>query len=286
MRLRDHLEKLHVFTLAFETGSFKQTSQLALVSQPQVTRTIKILEDLIGKPLFIRSSSGVIATKVGQELYVFAKKLMADSESIELLLRSGSSNLRGVLEVGTYDSIARYFFPSFIHYLRGVFPDLTINLTTDRSQTILSKLEKGRIDLALTVGQSSHPHVSSELCFEDHFAFYETKNLESGFRETLICFEETKHLIPAQLKKTFSQVSSCNNLETVLSLTLDGLGVGFLPTKVAQTAILSHRLIESVHNLESQKSKHGIYLSFRKKKSENLKTILEELRRYLSMSLN
>lgn len=284
MRLRDHLEKLYLFTVAFETKSFKQTSEVVLVSQPQVTRTIKSLEDLLEKPLFIRSPIGVTPTKTGHDLYVFAKKLMTETDALELALRSDSSRLQGVLEIGTYDSIARYFFPSFIHYLRSVFPDLSVNLTTDRSQGVLSKVEEGKIDLALSVGKSSHPELVSELCFEDHFAFYESKNLIGSFRGSLICFEESKKLIPTQLKGAFDQVSSCNNLETVLGLTLDGLGIGFMPTKVAQQGLLSNRLIESELNVPNAKSKHGIYLSYQKRKSSKLKTVIEELHRYLKLS--
>lgn len=285
MRLRDHLEKLYLFIVAFEAGSFKRASEIALISQPQITRTIKILEDLLEKPLFLRGPSGVTPTKAGHDLYVFAKKLMTETDSMELALRSGSRDLKGVLEIGTYDSIARYFFPSFIHYLRSIFPELSVNLTTDRSHSILSKVETGKIDIALTVGQSVAPDLISELCFEDHFSFYESKNLLSTFRESLICFEESKELIPSQLKKVFGHVSSCNNLETVLGLTLDGLGVGFLPTKVAQAGLISNRLIESNLRFPNSKTKHGIYLTYQQKKQKNLKTIIEELHRYLKLSL-
>ena len=109
MNLADHLEKLKYFYEVGRLGSLKRASESVFISQPSLTKSIKILEDVIGSPLFIRLPRGMKLTKEGEILHSHCQKLFASITNIEQELTYPDDPLAGSLRIGTYDSIAIYF---------------------------------------------------------------------------------------------------------------------------------------------------------------------------------
>lgn len=66
MHLRDHLEKLHYFFEVAKAGSIKAASETLHITQPSITKSIKILEEVVGRPLFIRQPRGMSLTEEGE----------------------------------------------------------------------------------------------------------------------------------------------------------------------------------------------------------------------------
>ena len=54
--------RLHVFRQVAELRSLTKASKALHLSQPAVTKHIKLLEEELRLPLFLRSSSGVVLT--------------------------------------------------------------------------------------------------------------------------------------------------------------------------------------------------------------------------------
>jgi len=284
MRFSEHLEKLHYFTIAYEANSFKRAAETALVSQPQITRTIKLLEEILNKELFLRSSKGVTPTIDGEQLYIFAKKLFQQSDEFEFKMRSDSKKFSGTIRIGTYDSISRYFFPDFIRYMKNLMPKLTIVLSTGRSKNIISKLCQQQLDFAIVVGKPSQTYLESKCIYQDSFKFYKTKQLEKSSFNTVIAFEDSIKYFNTILPREFKHVFNCENLETVMSLTLEGLGLGLLPTKVAHDNVISGKLIEVNLNIKEKISEHQIYIITNKDKCQRKTQIIyHELIRFLEI---
>jgi DNA-binding transcriptional ArsR family regulator len=57
--------RLHVFRQVAEVRSLTKASKVLHLSQPAVSKHIKLLEEELRVPLFVRSSSGVVLTDAG-----------------------------------------------------------------------------------------------------------------------------------------------------------------------------------------------------------------------------
>ena len=82
MNLKDHLEKLEYFYEVAKQGSFKKASQNVYISQPSLTKSIKVLEEAIGEDLFVRFPRGVKLTKRGDILFEFCHDLFGPTWTI------------------------------------------------------------------------------------------------------------------------------------------------------------------------------------------------------------
>ncbi len=288
MRLKDHLEKLEYFCAVVESGSLNKASALVFVGQPQLTKIIQQLEDVLNVKLFLRSSKGLVLTRSGDRLYEAAKEILRKADEAEFSIQSSEQNIKGRIVIGTYDSIARYFFPQFLKYLKNAAPHLKVVLRTGRSQEIFSRLQDGDIEIAILVNQGfKDSKILFKNIYSDSFGFYKSPQLSSNFNETIIYLADAHSAQQASFKKLgFSEEVICENLETVRSLAEEDLGVAYLPRRVAQESVRAKKL--SPHYIRSKKmdfdSPHSIDLCVKKDLNSDISSlVLAELERFLQI---
>ncbi len=296
MVLRDHLEKLHYFYQVAKAGSFKEASQKINITQPSLTKSIQILEGSIEKKLFLRQPRGVQLTTEGEILFDYCHQLFADLNEMEIKLQAPEDPMAGSLRVGTYDSIAIYFWPQFLRKFLPKYLNLSLELTTGRSSDIQSAVEKGELDLGLII--EPRPTQNTEVVYlsEDHFQLYETRSekpIYESVEEAPLIFmpdalagQDNMRLLkshpdlenhnPRMLYKTSS-------LESAKELLLKGIGIALLPEFVAK-ADLEKGFIAKV-NLKGFPEKGigshrlGLVYPTHKKNSPTLLGLIEELKK-------
>lgn len=245
---------------------------------------IQQLEDLLGAQLIIRSIKGVSTTREGDILYREGKKILQEIDQLEISLLANQRDLSGSLTIGTYDSISRYFFPDFIKYINSLYPQLRINLITGRSKNLIKMMRDETLDMAVYVGETSSKKMKSEVVYEDYFNFYNANNLDNSFLDTLIYFPGALGDTPlGTLKKGFKTFHECENLETVVSLSLAGLGIGLLPQRVAREYVITAKLKENQKRAKKV-LKHNISIALPIKiENSGAEFIYNELNRFLSV---
>lgn len=292
MRLKDHLNKLEYFKITVESGSLLKASEKALIGQPQLTKVIQQLEDILSVKLFHRSAKGVVPTNEGLKLYEFANEVLSSADKVQLSIKSSYSNLKGSIRIGTYDSIARYFFPDFIIYLQDVVPSLDVYLKTGRSHLIAESLAKNELDIAVIVesAEQDSPYTSSytsKKVYSDFFGLFKSPSLKDDFKKSLIYFDyPANNVKDSMVRFKFKDAILCDNLETVKSLTEQGIGVGLLPYRVAKEGIGQKKLEPFKHPKvkDNKFDQHNISLCHRNSKpTDGELFVLDELERFLSI---
>lgn len=74
-RLAEHLEKLNAFKTVADLKSIRKASSRLGLIQPAVTRTIKVLENVLECHLIERESRGIRLTTEGYRLYEYARAI-------------------------------------------------------------------------------------------------------------------------------------------------------------------------------------------------------------------
>lgn len=295
MFLKDHLEKIQYFYAVAQAGNISRASKGLGLSQPSVTKAIKILEDVVGHELFIRQPRGMKLTAKGEILYQFGHQFFAQLTQIEQELTKDEDEMDVSLKVGTYDSIAQYFWPKFLNSLLKQYPKLKIELVSDRSHRIEEMVKSSQLDLGLIVNPNRKEGLLYETYDTDYFSLYEGQlekkadKIYHDFASAPIIYmpgsvdinadKERDLLVKAIKYFPNNQIYKTSSLETAKALALQGLGLALLPHNVAAAEVESRKLHKSNYPgfPKAGLCKHNIEFVFSKYRAQSsaIKNIIE-----------
>lgn len=136
---------LDVFLTLCDTRSFSLAAQKLTLTQSAITKKIQRLENNLGVDLYDRSKRPIDLTKEGAVLMHQAKLAREALERTAGEIREGAF-LRPEFRVGTIESLAKCFLPSFIANVRQEAS--RVLAVTGTSQTLISALQHREIDFA------------------------------------------------------------------------------------------------------------------------------------------
>lgn len=293
MYLKDHLEKIQYFYAVAQAGNISKASKSLGLSQPSVTKAIKILEDVLQHELFIRQPRGMKLTPKGEMLYQFGHQFFAQLTQIEQELAKDEDEMDINIKVGTYDSIAQYFWPGFISKLLKKYPKLKIELVSDRSHIIEEMIKSSQLDLGLIVNPNRKEGLMYELYDTDQFSLYESSKTKKAYDNIEVApliymlgaininaDKERDVLVKAIKSFPEVQIYKTSSLETAKALCLQGLGLALLPSNVAAEELSAGKLIEVKYPgfPKNGLSKHNIEFVFSKYRAQSkaIQNIIEQ----------
>jgi LysR family transcriptional regulator, carnitine catabolism transcriptional activator len=150
MQRRPSLNSLRLFLQVAQNRSFSETSRLANVSQPALSRTIRLLEEELGTRLFDRNSRNVSLTAAGEAMLPIVERLTADFDHAFSELSLTFSGTRGRVVVGALPSVAASSLPRAIATFQQTHPQVDIIVRDQLSGTLYQQMQERQIDLAIT----------------------------------------------------------------------------------------------------------------------------------------
>ena len=76
-------KQLQYLVVCAQLQSFSKAAEALYTTQPNVSKVIRMLEEELGFPLFIRQSRGITLTARGQRVYEYASRAMENVEQLE-----------------------------------------------------------------------------------------------------------------------------------------------------------------------------------------------------------
>ena len=125
-----------------------RAAEILHISQPSLSKQIKELEEIFGKKLFIRQSSGIKLTDAGILLKNRAEDLVNLSEKIDAEFKSSEIS-GGEIFFGLAESYQIKFLARAIKNLQKNYPDLKFNITSGDTEQIIDKLDSGILDFVV-----------------------------------------------------------------------------------------------------------------------------------------
>ncbi len=124
-----------------KAGSINKAAENLYIGQPNLSRAIRELEKSLGITIFVRSAKGMTVTPEGEEFLRYAKKILAEIDSLEAMYKNG-------MKIKQKFSIsvprACYISEAFAKFSRMIQPDNPAELfynETDTSHVIKNILE-------------------------------------------------------------------------------------------------------------------------------------------------
>ena len=131
--------------------SFSETGRTANVSQPALSRTIRLLEEQLGARLFDRNSRNVALTSAGETLLPIVERLTADFDHAFSELAQSFAGERGRVVIGALPSIAAGPLPEVLASFRRSYPHVEVLLRDHLSGNLYQQMQERQIDFAITI---------------------------------------------------------------------------------------------------------------------------------------
>ncbi|MDB5723392.1 MAG: Transcriptional regulator, LysR family [Novosphingobium sp.] len=144
------MTSLRLFMLVAHHRSFSEAARVANLSQPALSRTIRMLEELLGARLFDRDSRNVRLTSAGEQLMPMVERLTADFDHAFSELAQLFAGGRGRIVIGALPSVAAGSLPAALAAFRETFPQVEIILRDQLSGSLYQQMQERQIDLAIT----------------------------------------------------------------------------------------------------------------------------------------
>jgi LysR family carnitine catabolism transcriptional activator len=154
LRIRLTLAQLEAFLRVAEHGSFRGAARSLNLSQPALSRTIRITEEILHAQLFDRQKQKVELTPSGLELVPIARRILGEFENSFTDLSRFIQGGAGRVAVATLPSIAIWLLPAVITSFRQSHPEVVFVLKDNTAAMLLEDLADGSADFAITAGSA------------------------------------------------------------------------------------------------------------------------------------
>ena len=144
---------LPAFRVIAETEHLPTAAQILHVTPPALSRTIRLLEDALGVPLFARAGRRLRINDEGQALLVHVRHALRIVDDGIQRVSGGSA----VVRIAVDGVVAELHMPRLLVELRRSYPHLHLEVSTFRGADVVPSLLQGRLDLGISSRTLSAP---------------------------------------------------------------------------------------------------------------------------------
>jgi len=275
MSLPFTLQQLRIIKAIAKEQSFKRAADLLFVSQPSLSKQVKILENQLGILLFDRKNRKVTLTESGRLFLQYTDRILSLCEETCRAMDDLKSGERGNLTVGASQTVGTYLMPRVLALFAQNYPQINLTVQVDSTRNITRNIVDRRIDIAVVGGDvpiQFKNHLTIEEFVEDELLLIIPKSHPFALKTNkIINKEDLYHLNYITLNPTSTirkfidntlqandietkdfnivmQLSSIEAIKTAVSL---GLGVAF----VSASAIEKELALETLEIIKIENIK-------------------------------
>lgn len=203
-----NLLHLRYFYEVARTKSFMETSRNLRISQPAISKMVRLLEEDLGRMLFERSRKGVRLTEQGEILFETASRIFSEAEAGREKLLSDTEILQGSWSFGVSDNIALYLIPEVLGKFKEKHSKLKISLFSGTSTQIKTELQADRCRLGIfyTPPKASEPFEFKKIHETEFWIVIAKKN--RWLKRTSMTLEDLKKVNVPRIESRHSDYSS------------------------------------------------------------------------------
>ena len=154
-------------------GSFVGAAERLHLTQTAVSARIRLLEDQLGRRLFVRNRGGARLTPAGERFRHYATALVQVWERArqQVALPPGRAHLVGV---GGEYSLSNTILFDWMLWMRREQPDIAVRAEVDTQGRLLDRVQDGSLDLAVLYSPPPRPELVLELLTEEKLVLVTT----------------------------------------------------------------------------------------------------------------
>lgn len=261
MTLPFTLQQLRILKAVASEKSFTRAAEILFVSQPSLSKQIKILENRLGIVLLNRENNSISLTEGGRVFLKYSERILALCEESCRALNDVKNGDRGNLAVGASQTIGTYLMPRVLALFAQNYPQINIKVQVDSTRVIAKNVVNREIDIAVVGGdvpEELKKNLEIENFVEDElilivpkshpFALKRQKKINKGdlYHLNFITLNSTSTihkfidniLIQNNIEtKQFNIIMQLNSIEGIKTAVSLGLGAAFVSSSAIEKEI-------------------------------------------------
>jgi DNA-binding transcriptional LysR family regulator len=254
-----NINQLRAFYHAAKSLSFSAAAEDLFVTQPAVTKQVKLFEEFCNLKLFKRRKSRLYLTDEGKKVLLYASRIFELEKQLEDALSAIQNQKQGSLRIGTTKTYAKYFMPRLLAPFQKSFPGVIIDLDEGSSLSMMESLLDFRNALAIGAKVLDHPDISfrplmlEEVVIiaspEHHLARQGSVGLESLAGQPLVMKEYgsgTRKLIERLAHDEnidFNVIAQTSNMDFIKQLVKKQQALSFVVKTAVETELVAGELV-------------------------------------------
>lgn len=166
-------DKLRIFHMVAEAGSFTHAGETLKLSQSAVSRHISALEESLGVTLFHRHARGLVLTEAGELLHQGSRDIFARLSMIEGQLTDAKDDAAGPLKVTVAEFIGASWLAHHLDAFRTAHSDICLSLLHEDRVLNLGMREA---DAAIRLYRPEHQDLVQRHLTTIHFVICASKS--------------------------------------------------------------------------------------------------------------
>lgn len=250
-----------------EEGSMAKAAQKLYISQPALSKCLTKIENDLGEVLFIRRPNGLTTTYAGECFVQKAYQILRLYDELEFEFCELNQMRKGVLKIGTAERMGALVLPEILKRFHSRYPNIRVDLVEQNSYELEEQVLMGALDMAIVLLPIKNEYLNHKVFYRDPYlvALPNDHPLNAkGYRKEgeILPFIDIKNLkgsslvLTSRKKKTriitnrilehldgdYHLVLETNNIETVIRLVANGLGISIIPSVFAKVYSEENRI--------------------------------------------
>ena len=275
MTLPFTLQQLRIIKAIASEKSFTKAAEILFMSQPSLSKQVKIIENHLGIILVNRENNKISLTEAGKLFLQYSERILALCEESCRAINDLKNGDRGNLIVGASQTIGTYLMPRILALFAQDYPQINIAVQVDSTRVIAKNVVDREIDIAVVGGnipQELKKKLKIESFVEDEltliipkshpFALNKTKSINKNdlYHLDFITLNSNSTirkfidniLIQNNIEtKQFNIIMQLNSIEAIKTAVSLGLGAAFVSSSAIEKEIKLKTIeIISIENIK------------------------------------
>lgn len=144
-----NLHHLQHFLAIADKGSVRAAAEALGLSQPAISKSLRVLEKELGARLIERGARGSTLTTFGNVLYARAKLIGNELARVTHEIRQLAGHASGRVSLGASATLATVFLPAVVHAFQQRNPGAELHVVGGLPSLLLPRLIDGSLDLVV-----------------------------------------------------------------------------------------------------------------------------------------
>jgi DNA-binding transcriptional LysR family regulator len=256
------MQQVVYFRALCEELNFTRAARRCNVSQPSLTRSIRLLEEEFGGALFHRERNHTHLSELGQIVKPHLDQILDEAEAASRCARGLKDLSRARLKLGVMCTVAPSDLVQLLIGVRARHPGVHLEVIDATPEALDRRLRTGELEAAILAGpdQAREPHLHYLPLFRERFVIaigfaHRFANLEA-VRVTDLNAEDYLRRINCEVSEVFGQsldqhdshprtVYWSDRDDWILALAAAGVGYAFMPAgSVVHEQVVAKPLVD------------------------------------------
>jgi DNA-binding transcriptional LysR family regulator len=144
-----NVKRLAVFRTVVRTGSISAAARHLHVSQPAITKTIRLLEEELGWPLFLRVSGRLILTPEAEELMSSIERMFGSVGAVQQMADEIRDGFSGSISIATVMTLSPTLVAKAVERFHHQYPRVRFDISALPTRLVNNAVDTHQVDMGI-----------------------------------------------------------------------------------------------------------------------------------------